>query len=74
MIDLDYGINNIDCMIYAEEPKMAPYILDMRKTISNILNIDIALVSIKATTFEGLGDIGNKKAIASDATILLEKR
>ena len=73
MIDLGYNINNIDCMIYAEKPKMAPYILDMRKTISSILNIDIALISIKATTLEGMGLIGNEEAIASDATVLLVK-
>ena len=73
MIDAGYLINNIDCMIYAEKPKMAPYILDMRKVIASVLNIDIALISIKATTYETLGEIGENKAIAADATVLLVK-
>lgn len=73
MIDLGYSINNIDSMIYAEKPKMAPYILDMRKAIASILNIDVALVSIKATTYEGLDKIGKCEAIASETTILLVK-
>ena len=73
MIDLGYQINNIDTMIYAEKPKMAPYILDMRKTIASVLNIDMALISIKATTFEGLGEIGSNEAIGASATILLVK-
>ena len=73
MIEAGYLINNIDCMIYAEKPKMAPYILDMRKAIANVLSIDIALISIKATTYETLGEIGEGKAIAADATVLLVK-
>ena len=73
MDDLGFKINNLDCMIYAEKPKMAPFILDIRKSISKLLNIDISLISIKATTYEKLGLIGEELAIASDATILLYK-
>ena len=68
-----YEINNLDCMIYAEKPKMAPYILDIRKSISKLLEINIGLISIKATTYEKLGEIGRGEAIASDATVLLKK-
>lgn len=73
MKEYSYEVNNIDCMIYAEKPKMAPFILDMRKAIAKILGIDPALVSIKATTYEGLSEIGAGLAIASEATILLKK-
>lgn len=73
MDDLGFKINNLDCMIYAEKPKMAPFILDIRKSISKLLNIDVSLISIKATTYEKLGLVGEELAIASDATILLYK-
>ena len=73
MDDLGFKINNLDCMIYAEKPKMAPFILDIRNSISKLLNIDMSLISIKATTYEKLGLIGEELAIASDATILLYK-
>ena len=73
MDDLGFKINNLDCMIYAEKPKMAPFIYDLRKSISSLLNIDISLVSIKATTYEKLGLVGESLAIASDSTILLYK-
>ena len=73
MDDLGFKINNLDCMIYAEKPKMAPFILDIRKSLAKLLNIDISLISIKATTYEKLGLVGKELAIASDATILLYK-
>ena len=73
MEDQGFKINNLDCMIYAEKPKMAPFILDIRKSIAKLLNIDISLISIKATTYEKLGLVGEELAIASDSTILLYK-
>lgn len=68
-----YKIINIDTMIYAEEPKMKPYILLMRETISKILNIDISQISIKATTYEKMDAIGRGEAIACDSTVLIGK-
>lgn len=68
-----YRINNLDTMIYAEEPKMKPYINLMRESIANILEIDINQVSIKATTYEKMDAIGRGEAIAAEATVLLVK-
>ena len=45
----------------------------MKKSISKIIGIDVALISIKATTYEGLGEIGEGLAIASEAIVLLKK-
>ena len=69
-----YLIVNIDTMIYAEAPKMKPYILLMRESISNILGLDINQVSIKATTYEKMDAIGRGEAIACDSTVLLVKK
>lgn len=68
-----YRINNLDTMIYAEEPKMKPYINFMRESIASILEIDINQVSIKATTYEKMDAVGRGEAIAAEATVLLVK-
>jgi 2-C-methyl-D-erythritol 2,4-cyclodiphosphate synthase len=67
-----YTINNIDCMIAAESPRLAPYINDMRKNIALALKLKISQVSVKATTNEGLDDIGKSRGIWAQAVCLLE--
>lgn len=69
-----YKINNIDSIIIAQSPKMAPHIEQMRKNIANILNTDIENISVKATTEEGLGFTGKKEGIASQSICLLIKK
>lgn len=59
-------------MVSLERPKLRPYVDEMRKHIADILNIDIGDVSVKATTFEGLGIVGEEKAIICEAIVLLE--
>ena len=68
-----YTILNIDSVILAEKPKMLPHIEKMRENISHDLEIDIDQVSIKATTNEGLGEIGSGEAIAAKAITLLKQ-
>lgn len=67
-----YEISNLDCMISLEKPKLLPYVKEMRQTIANILKCDRSQVSIKATTFEGLGIVGREEAIICEAVVLLE--
>lgn len=71
--NLGYRIVNLDTMVYAEEPKMKPYIQQMRNSISLLLGIDMNQVSIKATTYEKMEAIGRGEAIACDSTVLLIK-
>jgi 2-C-methyl-D-erythritol 2,4-cyclodiphosphate synthase len=68
-----YEINNIDCMISLEKPKLRPYIDDMREAIAGILNCSKKQISIKATTFEGMGFIGEEKGILCEAVVLIEQ-
>lgn len=68
-----YLINNIDSVIKAERPKLLEFIPKMQFKLSKVLNIEESKISIKATTMEGLGVIGEEKAIASLATVLLIK-
>lgn len=68
-----YAIANVDSTIYAELPKMNPHILTMRESISKLLSIPIEVVSVKATTYEKMDAIGEQKAIAAEAVVLLKK-
>ena len=70
----DWLIENIDSTIIARKPKMAPHIENMRKNISEALNIDIGQINVKATTEEGLGFTGEGKGISSQSICLLTKK
>jgi 2-C-methyl-D-erythritol 2,4-cyclodiphosphate synthase len=69
----NYQINNIDSTIVLEKPKIAPYVIQMRQNISQVLNIGLDQVSIKATTNEGLGDIGKGQGAAAFAVSIVQK-
>jgi 2-C-methyl-D-erythritol 2,4-cyclodiphosphate synthase len=69
----NYSIVNVDSTVCLEEPKIRPYIDEMRRVIAQITNISIKDISIKATTTEKLGFIGRQEGIASFATVLLQK-
>ncbi len=62
-----FFINNIDSTIVAQSPKLSPFIEEMRKNISNVLQIDISSINIKATTTESLGFEGRKEGISAFA-------
>lgn len=68
-----YKVGNIDATICAEYPKMNPHIPAMQQVISNILNIDIDDISIKATTSERMGFVGREEGFAAYAVALIEK-
>lgn len=68
-----YAINNIDSTILAQEPMLAKFIPKMKQQISKILDIGINDISVKATTTEGLGPIGEKEAIAAQAVVMLKQ-
>ncbi|WP_017754887.1 2-C-methyl-D-erythritol 2,4-cyclodiphosphate synthase [Calidifontibacillus oryziterrae] len=68
-----YKLGNLDCTIIAQKPKMAPYIEKMRERIANLLEADISLINVKATTTEKLGFTGREEGIAAQAVILLVK-
>ena len=67
-----YKIGNIDAVIVAQKPPIAPFILEMRKVLSETLNISLNRISIKATTTEGLGFAGREEGIAAQVVALLE--
>ncbi|MDR1847172.1 MAG: 2-C-methyl-D-erythritol 2,4-cyclodiphosphate synthase [Bacteroidales bacterium] len=68
-----FKIQNIDCVISLQSPKISSYIPSMQQTIAGILHLDIEDVSIKATTTEHLGFVGRKEGIEAYAVALLLK-
>ena len=64
-------VGNVDLTVVAQRPKMAPHIDAMRGHIASDLQIDVTVVSVKATTTERLGYIGRGEGIACHAVVLL---
>lgn len=67
-----YAVSNVDCVVIAQKPKLAPYIGDMRQTIAAILETEPDRINVKATTTEKLGFTGRGEGIAAEAVCLLE--
>tara|TARA_Y100001970_G_scaffold147328_1_gene180876 strand:+ start:20484 stop:20969 length:486 start_codon:yes stop_codon:yes gene_type:complete len=68
-----YKIVNVDSTVICEKPRISKYKMKMKDTLSPILKINNKDLSIKATTFEGLGPIGNNEGIACKTIVMLEK-
>ena len=66
-----YSINNIDCTIVAQKPKLAPYINKMREKLSGVLYIDVKRINIKATTTEGMGFTGRGEGMEAYSAVSL---
>lgn len=67
-----YVVGNVDAVIIAQRPKLAPYIQQMRKTIAETLGVGADRISVKATTEEGLGFTGEGRGISCQAVCILE--
>ncbi|MCD5408558.1 2-C-methyl-D-erythritol 2,4-cyclodiphosphate synthase [Candidatus Bipolaricaulota bacterium] len=63
----------LDSVVIAEAPKLAPYIGEMRGRIAEALGLPVGAVSVKATTSEGLGPMGRGEGIAAWAVALIRK-
>jgi len=73
LADAGYRIDNIDSVLIAEKPKIKPFIELMVNQIAQALAILPAVVSVKATTSEGLGFAGKGKGMAAQAIVLISK-
>lgn len=65
-------IVNVDSTIMLEAPKLRPYITSMRERIAEVLGVEVACVSVKAKTGEGLDSVGQGLAVSAQAAVLLE--
>ena len=69
-----YLIVNVDCILFAERPKIAPFELEIRGSIATMLSVLPQAVGLKAKTGEGVGPVGREEAISAQAVALLEKK
>lgn len=69
-----YEISNIDSAVVLERPKLSPYIAEMRRNIADSLLISDSQISIKATTSERMGFVGEEKGLAAYACVLIENK
>ncbi len=68
-----YEISNMDSTVCLQKPKISKYIPEMIKILSSVLDIDHHQLSVKATTTEKLGFVGDESGVSAYAVVLLEK-
>lgn len=68
-----YKIINIDSTVCLEEPKIKSFVPLMQEAIASILSIELDEISIKATTTEKMGFIGNEEGLQAYATVLISR-
>lgn len=66
-----FTVGNVDVTLVAQRPKIAPYVAEMRENIAADLDIGADMVSVKATTEEGLGFSGRGEGMAAHAAALI---
>ena len=66
-----YRISNLDCIVFAQRPKLSPHKAAIRHRIAGILNLEPDQIGIKAKTGEGIGEIGREEAISAQCVALL---
>lgn len=67
-----YRVENVDCTVLAQRPKLKPFIPAMRERLAQAMGLDVSAVSVKATTEEGLGFTGEGLGIAAHAVALIK--
>ncbi|WP_287155256.1 2-C-methyl-D-erythritol 2,4-cyclodiphosphate synthase [Candidatus Solincola tengchongensis] len=74
VLERGFRVLNVDCVVAAQEPRISPYVEEMRKRLAFILRVPESRVGIKATTTEGMGFTGRGEGIAAMAVALVEER
>ena len=73
VVKLGYDLVNIDASLIAEKPKIQPHLVEMKKKLAASTGLSAEEIGIKATTNEGVGDLGRGLAIAAHAVVLLKR-
>ena len=68
-----YRVVNVDATVLLEQPRLRPYIEEMRARLAGVLGVEIERVSVKAKSGEGLDAVGEGRAITVQAVVLLER-
>jgi 2-C-methyl-D-erythritol 4-phosphate cytidylyltransferase/2-C-methyl-D-erythritol 2,4-cyclodiphosphate synthase len=73
-VEQNYSLTNGDITIVAQQPKLSPFLLEMKTNLARACRVDQDRINIKATTTEKMGFIGRGEGIGAHAVVLLEKR
>lgn len=68
-----WRVENVDCTLCLEEPKVKPHIEDMQSVLAPLMRVTVEDVSIKATTNEGLGYVGRTEGVNAYAVALISR-
>ena len=68
-----WRVDNIDATIVAEQPRLSPFIPQMRQIIGETLGIGVEQVGVKSTTAKGLGFLGQGEGMAAHAVALVKE-
>lgn len=71
--DAGYLIGNLDCIVFAQEPKLKPFKRTIAERIASILEMDAADVGVKAKTGESVGPVGRGEAMMAQCVALIER-
>jgi 2-C-methyl-D-erythritol 2,4-cyclodiphosphate synthase len=69
-----YDVNNVDSIVVAQSPRLSPYLAAMRQNIAAALNVEESLISVKATTTEKLGFVGQQEGMAAYAVTTIRAK
>lgn len=72
MVEGNLRIENVDCTIVAQAPRLYDHIEQIRKSLAHALSMPVERVSVKAKTAEGLGAVGRRQAIEAHAIVLVD--
>ncbi len=67
----NYRLNNLDCTLVAQAPRIAPFLQEMKGNLSKVLKTGVDRINIKATTSEGLGFCGKREGMEAFAVVSL---
>ncbi len=67
-----YVVGNLDCIVFAQRPKLSPYKRAMQTRVAEILEVRADQVGIKAKTGEGVGEVGREETMMAQCVVLLE--
>ncbi len=66
-----YQVVNVDCIVFAERPRLTPYQPAIQRRLAELLQVPPSAVGVKAKTGEGVGEIGRQEAIAAQCVVLI---
>jgi 2-C-methyl-D-erythritol 2,4-cyclodiphosphate synthase len=72
LVEKGFRLVNLDTVILAQAPKLAPYMNAMQESLARVLQVDPSLVNVKVKSGEGIGMIGRAEGIATLAICLIE--